>query len=213
MGVAVAVRLAELEQVIEGGIATFRAVGEALAAVRDEQLYLESHRTFADYCRDRWGLSPASAYRRIGQAEDARDLPEGAEARSQRQIARDKQASRARDTAVIDVSSSLRMVEDDGPDAGTVPPGDLAGERTTLPAGPGRPDTPRLNAILDAMGWLEPDTAGVLADRDQYERLLRWARAFKDAYEVAHPPTKPAVQSNGKAEVVPRFKQKHAAAR
>lgn len=192
-------RLAELETVISDGLVTFRAVGEALAAVRDEQLYLDTHRTFADYCRDRWGLSPASAYRRIGQAEDAKDLPPGEPARSQRQIASEKRTSRARDTVapgVIDVTSTLTMVESDDE-----------------PSEPARPDTPKLNTILEVMRLLEPDIAGVLADRDQYEQLLRWARSFKDAYEIAHNIPKVTPKAGGKrngSDVQTHFKQKHA---
>ena len=32
------------------------AVGSALRDIRDEGLYTETHDTFEDYCRDRWGL-------------------------------------------------------------------------------------------------------------------------------------------------------------
>jgi len=49
-------RLGELEE----GIQRFVEAGEALLAVRDRRLYRESHRTFEDYCRERWGLERAN---------------------------------------------------------------------------------------------------------------------------------------------------------
>jgi phage N-6-adenine-methyltransferase len=47
-------RLAECEAVIERGLATFVEVGNALLEIRDDRLYRETHRTFEDYCRERW---------------------------------------------------------------------------------------------------------------------------------------------------------------
>lgn len=48
--------LAECEVVIERGQRTFREVGEALTAIRDNRLYLETHSTFEAYCRERWSM-------------------------------------------------------------------------------------------------------------------------------------------------------------
>jgi hypothetical protein len=66
-----ATTLGELEKVIGAGIATFCAVGKALAHISDRKLYKEAHATFEDYCRDRWGISRAHAYRQIEAAQVA----------------------------------------------------------------------------------------------------------------------------------------------
>lgn len=59
------IRLAELEAVIERGLETFIAVGRALTEIRDDGLYKETHGTFEEYCRQRWGIERAHAYRLI----------------------------------------------------------------------------------------------------------------------------------------------------
>jgi hypothetical protein len=48
-------RRAELEEVIELGLATFITVGNALLEIRDSRLYRDTHATLEDYCRERWG--------------------------------------------------------------------------------------------------------------------------------------------------------------
>lgn len=62
-------RLRELEQVIDEGLATFVRVGRALQEIRDRRLYRESHASFEDYCRERFGLGRHWAYRQIRGAE------------------------------------------------------------------------------------------------------------------------------------------------
>lgn len=61
--------LADHEAVIERGLATFVEVGEALAAIRDQRLYRDTHGTFEDYCRDRWGFNRKRAAQMIEAAE------------------------------------------------------------------------------------------------------------------------------------------------
>jgi hypothetical protein len=53
--------LPELEAVIERGLATFVDVGTALLEIREGRLYRDSHSTFEDYCRERWGFSDRRA--------------------------------------------------------------------------------------------------------------------------------------------------------
>lgn len=67
--------LAECEAVIERGIQTFIEVGEALAAIRDNDLFRETHETFEDYCRDRWGFHRQHAWRLIEASEIVGMLP------------------------------------------------------------------------------------------------------------------------------------------
>lgn len=61
--------LFELERVIQHGINTFVQVGNALAEIRDRKLYRAEHRTFEDYCRDRWGFARNYANKMIAAAE------------------------------------------------------------------------------------------------------------------------------------------------
>lgn len=61
-------RLAELEHVIERGLNTFVDVGNALMEIRDSRLYRNSHATFEEYCRDKWGMSRFYAHRLIDAA-------------------------------------------------------------------------------------------------------------------------------------------------
>lgn len=64
-------RLKELEAVIQHGWAEVVRVGQALREIRDQGLYLELDEglTFEGYCRTRWALPKASAYRKIDAAE------------------------------------------------------------------------------------------------------------------------------------------------
>ncbi len=62
-------RLAELEAVVERGLQTFVEVGEALGEIRDQRLYRATHRTFEEYCRDRWGFVASRARQLIAAAE------------------------------------------------------------------------------------------------------------------------------------------------
>jgi hypothetical protein len=64
-----AVRLNELEAVIERGRQTFIEVGQALRAIRDERLYRAEYSTFEDYCRERWLMAHAFAYYLIAAAQ------------------------------------------------------------------------------------------------------------------------------------------------
>lgn len=61
--------LAELEGIVERGLATFIEVGVALAAIRDRRLYRETHASFEAYCRARWGRGRRWAYQLIDAAE------------------------------------------------------------------------------------------------------------------------------------------------
>lgn len=67
-------RLDELEDKIERGLQTFVEVGDALSEIRDARLYRESHDTFEDYCRERWGFNRNYANKQIAAAEVVRAL-------------------------------------------------------------------------------------------------------------------------------------------
>lgn len=74
MTALVTTRLGELETVIERGLQTFVDVGAALMEIRDSRLYRETHGTFEDYCRGRWGFTRMRASQLITAAETMGNL-------------------------------------------------------------------------------------------------------------------------------------------
>jgi len=56
------------EEIIRHGWGTFLEVGSALARIRDKRLYRDCYSTFEEYCRRKWELSRAHAYRMIDAA-------------------------------------------------------------------------------------------------------------------------------------------------
>ena len=50
-------RLAELEPIIERGMASFVEVGTALLGISDQRLYRETHATFKAYVGDKWKMT------------------------------------------------------------------------------------------------------------------------------------------------------------
>lgn len=61
--------LERCEIVIKQGLETFIEVGQALMIIRDKRLYREEYGTFENYCRDKWGMQRANAYRLVDAAE------------------------------------------------------------------------------------------------------------------------------------------------
>lgn len=53
--------LRRLEAIARRNLDTYIEVGNALASIRDERLYRDTHASFEAYARDRWGISGASA--------------------------------------------------------------------------------------------------------------------------------------------------------
>ncbi len=68
-------RLSELEPIIQQGMTSFVAVGNALLEISDRRLYRETHATFAEYCAAKWRMSPRHAYRLCESAEIVNALP------------------------------------------------------------------------------------------------------------------------------------------
>jgi hypothetical protein len=90
-------RLADLEQAVERGLQTFHEVGSALLEIRDERLYRETHKTFEDYCRERFGFSGSRgrqliAATRTVTAVTERGLPAPKSEREARELARQLRA-------------------------------------------------------------------------------------------------------------------------
>lgn len=67
-------RLAQLEETIERGLATFVEVGAALMEVRDSRLYRDGFTTFEDYCRERWQMARNYANKLIAASEAVANL-------------------------------------------------------------------------------------------------------------------------------------------
>jgi hypothetical protein len=65
------VRLAALEAIIERSPKSFVDVGEALAEIRGERMYLDSSSSFEEYCQARWGFSRIRAHQLIDAARMA----------------------------------------------------------------------------------------------------------------------------------------------
>lgn len=66
-----AATLASMEAIVSRGRLAFIEVGTALARIRDERLYRATHPLFADYLKERWGLSRSGGYEIISAAETA----------------------------------------------------------------------------------------------------------------------------------------------
>jgi hypothetical protein len=65
----------DCETILQKGLATFFEVGSTLMTIREKRLYCETHRTFEEYCRDRWEIGRSYAWRVIAAAERMRLLP------------------------------------------------------------------------------------------------------------------------------------------
>lgn len=80
-------RLEALCATVKSGLAHVLAVGDALAEIRDQQLYLLESPTFEAFCRDRWDMTAQHAGRLMMAASVARELePIGFPIASERQI-------------------------------------------------------------------------------------------------------------------------------
>lgn len=62
------------ESIIDQSLRTFVEVGEALMAIRERRLYLETHQAFDGYCLERFDFQKAHAYRLIAAAEVVANL-------------------------------------------------------------------------------------------------------------------------------------------
>ncbi len=130
--VAQASRFAELESVIQRGLATFVEVGAALTEIRERRLYRDGFTSFEQYCKDRWGFNRQRAAQLIGAARLSTivdsPLPSEGVARELAPLKNDAPRLRAAWAEVVaekpkptaqDVRAVLRRVtipDDEGPD-------------------------------------------------------------------------------------------------
>jgi hypothetical protein len=68
------VELETLEGIIQREMGSFINVGRALETIRDQRLYREEFKTFAAYCREKWGVSKDHATRLITGSKIADNL-------------------------------------------------------------------------------------------------------------------------------------------
>ena len=86
-------RFAALEQTVQDGLRDFQRTGQALAEIRDNEFFRETHADFETYLRDRWGFNLKQADRIIDAAVVARKLePLGIEAKHEKQASSFKPA-------------------------------------------------------------------------------------------------------------------------
>jgi hypothetical protein len=71
---AIATRWQILEGIIQREMGSFMAVGKALQKIREQRLYREEFKTFAAYCREKWGVSKDHATRLITGSKVADNL-------------------------------------------------------------------------------------------------------------------------------------------
>jgi len=55
----------QCEEALKNNLGSFRLIGRALKAIKDDRLYREKFKRFEDYCAQQWGLSDKYAYRLI----------------------------------------------------------------------------------------------------------------------------------------------------
>src|ERR1051325_1200656 len=67
-------QLKRCEKVIEEGLKTFYKVGNALMEIREGKLYRDTHATFEDYCKVKWGMGKSHAYRMMEATEVVKNL-------------------------------------------------------------------------------------------------------------------------------------------
>ena len=61
--------LADLEAIVERGQLTFIEVGKALFRIKNEELFAQTHGSFTEYCKDKWGWNIQYANKLIKSAQ------------------------------------------------------------------------------------------------------------------------------------------------
>lgn len=105
--------LRQLEERVERGTRAYVAMGQALARIRDARLYRETHGTFEDYCRERWGWGRNYANKAIAAAETVASLGTGVPTPASEAVARELAPLRDRPDEAREVWS--QAIERHGP--------------------------------------------------------------------------------------------------
>jgi hypothetical protein len=91
-----AIRLDELQAIVDKGKATFLQVGDALIEIHDPGLYKERFGTWADYLKQRFGLSRQHAHRLMQPMQLADASTMGDTPKTDREARRRRQGKSAR---------------------------------------------------------------------------------------------------------------------
>lgn len=67
-------KLVELEEIIDRGLASFVEVGNALIEIRDAKMYGSEYATFEEYCDKRFGFTRQRAYQLIAATKTVREM-------------------------------------------------------------------------------------------------------------------------------------------
>lgn len=185
--------LAECEGVIERGLKTFTEVGNALLQIRDGRLYRESHATFEDYCRERWGFSRIRAHQIIEasavvQNFEQSGLPAPTVESQARELARVPEPERAQVWAKTiehtdgkPTAAAIRQIYRPAPVPAPLPaprPTDadlMAGTEWSAAPEPTPTPIPTEDQLLDAIEKHQP---GARAEVDKARVRAQWSRAF-----------------------------------
>jgi hypothetical protein len=178
-------RLQELEAVIGRGRKTFIEVGYALAEIRDQRLYRQTHATFEAYCAEQWGWTRQRSYQLMNAATVVKLLPAGMSTRV------DNEAT-ARELAKLEPKEREKVLQAIEERGGRVTP---AAIRAVVRAGKPAPSEPASDedrpqaphfGVQSAASWWTRTTP---KNRGHF---LRWL--------ISHEPGPVDVQ-HGKAEV------------
>lgn len=141
-------------KIVKDGLKTSLAVAAALMQLRDDELFLETHDTFEEFCQETFGITRSYAYRLIGAAEVKDSLPK----RLGDKITNERQARALAQVPEQQRADVIREAAKDGPlteatirnAAESVSPmGD-----TKEPIKPGKPEKPIID--LDKTGYPIP---------------------------------------------------------
>jgi hypothetical protein len=68
--------LKQYEKIISKGRKTFIEVGNALVAIQEQRLYRRTHKSFQEYCIDKWEFTARQANRFISASEVVKSVTE-----------------------------------------------------------------------------------------------------------------------------------------
>jgi hypothetical protein len=166
--------LARLEGTLEAGLKTFFDVGHALAEIRERRLYRATHKTFEDYCREKWGFSRQRGQQLIAAAEVTTivDVRNEAQARvlagATPSAMRETVARAGEDTTARELEDLLKQVQKEEEEA-------LASGKQERPSPrprDRRPGRDRVNQIESLAKRLRGLHAGLVDVADQADAAL-----------------------------------------
>ncbi len=189
--------LAAIEIAIEDGLRGIEAMGSRLMFVRDRRLYRETHATFEDYCRERWGMDRTYAFRHIQAAEMAAVLPNGNTPKSEA-VARELVPLRDEPERLREAWTEA--VEQHGPN----PTAAQVREIVRGPEPPPRNDM-RFELIEDAVAVLQglPDAGAIkwpvdeAGDIEMVDESLAWLDAWLPKAKASWKRHKAAMKASG----------------